>query len=110
MIDEKHEPEFDKIVEEVTNTTNSNQTLQKRKEKLINKIVASIRSTTTIEEIESIEAITAAINPTLAAVRNNKPTFTPKDLKKGNIVPQRRLFSTKKTNKKNNRQNHHSRK
>lgn len=109
LVINEDEPNFDTIMQEISkNKTDSEEEnkLEKRQDRLVETITSIIRSTTSLQEIESLEVIAASMTPTVAAVReSNHPTHDKSFLSKsnfntGNIIPQRRLFSTKKKKKK----------
>lgn len=65
-IDEEQGPEFGAILQEIPNDT-----LQKRKDKLIETITSVINSATSIKEIESLEIISASMILSVAAARQH---------------------------------------
>lgn len=98
-------------LEESTNLTksvsnpnkNDNKILLEEQQKLLASLQQQILGTRSLEEIELIKNIIAPIKPTLDAVRNssshllNTVQNVPHNKK---IEPQRRLFTTKKSQKK----------
>lgn len=99
------------ILEEVTAIKNvsdeKTKNLQKRQDKLIENISKLVNSTQSLEEIESLEAIYNSMIPVVSAVRErSKTSFTSiNNFHTGSkIVPQRRLFSTKKKRKGKNKE------
>lgn len=80
------------------------QDIDKRKEKLTNTLAEKVGSLLSIEEIELVENMCDKIDPSVAAIRyKTLPQFQKKQtiVANKNIVPQRRLFSTKKKRSKN---------
>lgn len=79
-----------------------NDNLKKRQDKLIESFTAIVRSTTSLKEIESLEGIAMSMNPTISAVRDSNTLMETRSFmskpgtSRGNIIPHRRLFSTKK--------------
>ncbi|XP_072375185.1 uncharacterized protein [Diabrotica undecimpunctata] len=110
-IDSNAAPEVVTILNEISKKKEASEqtNLKKRQDVLIEKLTTLIRSTESIEEIESLETIALSMTPTMVAVResltNNDKTLVVKSVSKGNIVPQRRLFSTKKKRSKTNKIN-----
>ncbi|CAG9837716.1 unnamed protein product [Diabrotica balteata] len=101
IIENNAAPEVATILNELSKkqVASEETNLKKRQDILIEKLTTLIRSTESIEELESLETITSSMTPTMAAVRDslkNDKTLVVKSVSKGNIVPQRRLFSTKK--------------
>lgn len=107
VISEEEQSNFDTIIQEVCKkkwASKEENNLGKRQDRLIETITSIIKNTTSIQEIESLEVIAASMTPTVAAVReSNHLTHAKSFVSKGNssagnIIPQRRFFSTKKKN------------
>lgn len=103
VVEEK--PEFGTILREITNTKliSKHDDLLKRQNDILEKVTGIIRSTTSVAEIQCLVRAVTSVVPTMAAIRKNTVTniksFVSSNSSRGNIIPQRRLFSTKKKQK-----------
>lgn len=89
-----------------TNKSVESQVLFEEQQKLAQTLQECIFKTQSLDEIDAIKKIVASIPPTLEAIRTNiinRKSFPPSKRTPGNkkIEPQRRLFKTKKTFKRN---------